>query len=107
MTFDEVQEMHCALSTEAWELAVRKNHDYTSGNGEDFLHNFRRVERMGICDAATATRTRLLDKLARLESVVANREMQVDEAIKDTILYAFNYLAFLEAIKLEDKEKTA
>lgn len=103
MTLDELDQLHADISLDAWDLIKRKNADYSAGH-DDVLHNFRKVERIGLCDAATATRTRLLDKLARLESVIAGREMSVDEALADTVLDAFNYLVILRAVTLAEKE---
>lgn len=87
------------------EVTTRKNHDYAgAGNGDPF-HNFRQVERMGICSTEIGFLTRMTDKISRIQSFVAQGVLKVkDESIEDTLLDLANYSILLAAYIKSKKE---
>lgn len=68
----------------------KKNADYT-GDSVDPFANFRSVETLGI-STEVGFLTRMMDKIMRISSFVANRELQVkDESVLDTLHDLANY----------------
>lgn len=87
------------------ETTIRKNHDYAGAGGEDPFHNFRQVERMGICSTETGFLTRMTDKISRIQSFVEQGVLQVkDESIEDTLIDLANYSILMAGYIKSKKE---
>lgn len=93
----------CKLMTD---ITVLKNADYTGGSGDPFA-NFKIVEHVGICSAEQGFLTRMMDKMQRLSSFVANNRLHVtNESVADTLLDLANY-SILFAGYLQAKSQAA
>ena len=78
-------------------LADRKNKDYCGGHVQaDPLFNMTMSERWGVVDSAErGIMVRLVDKIARLISLLDRDPTVSDETFDDTIIDAINYLIYL------------
>lgn len=106
MTRDQLLTLHDRMTGAARELMARKNQDYAGEQAVegDALHNFTRVEALGITTAPVGIMTRLTDKVCRLATVVRNERLAVaDESLDDTIMDSINYLVILRATLAERK----
>lgn len=96
MNRNEYLEYHASRCRSMIETTKRKNHDYAGAGGEDPFHNFRQVERMGICSVEVGFLTRMTDKISRIQSFVEQGVLQVkDESIEDTLIDLANYSVLL------------
>lgn len=97
---------HSKICTDALELSMAKNYDYSGGeDGRDPFLNFKTVEFLGTgVTTEQGLMVRLADKLRRLSGFVKTGEFKVsDESFRDTVMDAINYLCLLSAYK-EAKE---
>lgn len=74
------------------DISIAKNADYASN--DDPLANFRACEQFGV-KLTKGIMVRLSDKFARIGNLLIRGAKVRDEAIKDTIHDAINYLAIL------------
>lgn len=103
MNREQLLQLHDTLTSHAWSVMKRKNHDYSGGKDENqaFL-NFTRVESLGITDTTTGFLVRMTDKISRLITFAKNGRFEVvDEALKDTIVDLINYSILLYAYNTE------
>ena len=77
------------------EVVEAKNNDYS--NGGEFFSNFKFVERYKVTSVEKGFLVRMLDKVSRLASLIAEeKEIKVkDEKIEDTLLDLANYSILL------------
>lgn len=90
---------------EVLEVVERKNADYCADSVADPLENLRLSEKVGICTTKTAILSRLMDKIARIRNLGldSDREAQVDEALRDTLMDVVGYiLLFNYAVEEEN-----
>lgn len=106
MNRDDLLKLHDDLTSEAWNLMKKKNHDYSGGEDKEFpFLNFSRVESMGITTTEKGFLVRLTDKMSRLSTFCKGGSFEVDdESLKDTILDIVNYSILLYAYA-ESKKK--
>lgn len=91
MTKEEYLNFHKTCLNKMAEITKAKNADYTGNSGDPFA-NFTRVEAVGICSTEQGFLTRMMDKMARINSFVQNNNLQVkDESVEDTLLDLANY----------------
>lgn len=91
MTKKQYFEFHQACVEKMSAITKAKNADYT-GTGDDPFANFTRVEALGVCTTEQGFLTRMVDKLARINSFAQKGELQVkDESVEDTLLDLANY----------------
>lgn len=91
MTKAEYFEFHQQCIEKMSAITKAKNADYT-GTGDDPFANFTRVEALGVCSTEQGFLTRMVDKLARINSFAQKGELQVkDESVEDTLLDLANY----------------
>lgn len=91
MTRKDYIEYHEKCCEKLVTITKAKNSDYC-GNSNDPFHNFRSVERLGICSVEQGFLTRMTDKLARINSLVQKGSAEVkDETIFDTLADLANY----------------
>lgn len=102
------------LTEELEEILTMKHHDYSGGNKDDVLVNFRKSERVGV-DAYLGIIIRMSDKWERLISLVrfkqveaVNKTMEpqmkanVNESMEDTLMDLAGY-ALLCIAAIRDK----
>jgi hypothetical protein len=82
------------LIDEAAEVMARKNIDYGS-NDNPYL-NFTATEALGLASTETGIVIRMADKLSRLQSFLANGELQC-EGYRDALIDIINYCVLLGA----------
>lgn len=95
------------LYADAVETIKRKNADYTGGNTEDGLENFKLCSQMTKLSMSKGILVRLSDKMVRISNLLnTEKDAQVkDETIYDTIQDAINYLAILSYALQQEKRK--
>ena len=77
-------------------VVEKKNADYAGQRGgADPLANFRLAETLGVCSTDRAVLIRLIDKIARLATLIEREPAVVEESFADTVRDAINYLAIL------------
>ena len=88
------------------DIMLRKAHDYSGDI--DCNHNIRACETVGIATAETGVLIRILDKMSRIANLIKPNHTAavVDESVDDTIADARNYLAILQHLLVEKREKT-
>jgi len=79
---------------EASGLLVRKNHDYAGD--EDPLKNFHLAEYLGVTTTERAILVRMLDKVARIATVLNEGAEVKEETLHDTLVDLANYAAILD-----------
>lgn len=107
MDRDRLLNLHRELSTKAFELMKRKNHDYAGGTNRTMpFANFTRCEAMGFGSTEQGFGVRLTDKLSRLSTFCQGGILKVsDESLEDTILDVINYVILFHAY-VESKKET-
>lgn len=91
MTQEEYLKEFEAITKKMLEITKAKNSDYTGTSGDPFK-NFKIVEDAGICSTEQGFLTRMMDKLARINSFVQKGALEVkDESVEDTLLDLANY----------------
>lgn len=74
----------------------KKNADYAGQNeGRDPLANFRLAESLGVCKTDRAVLIRLLDKVARIATLLDKDPAVTGESFEDTIRDLANYAMIL------------
>jgi len=103
MNRQQLLQLHDTLTSHAWSLMQRKNHDYSGGeDSSDAFLNFTRVEKLGITSTGQGFLVRMTDKLSRLITYIHNGKFQVeDEKLKDTVIDLINYSILLYAYSTE------
>jgi len=87
-----------ATFAEMLEIIRRKNADY-SGGADDAFGNFAAAEFFGVTTMEQAVFIRMLDKVTRLSSFMAAKQLQVrEESVVDTLRDLANYAVILEQI---------
>lgn len=91
MTREEYLKEFESITKRMLEITKAKNADYTGTSGDPFK-NFKIVEEVGICSTAQGFLTRMMDKVARINSFVQKGTLEVkDESVEDTLLDLANY----------------
>ena len=86
------------MTSQAYELMVRKNHDYAGPGGHNPFRNFTQCESLGICPTERGILVRMTDKLSRLSTFAETKDLKVaDESFDDTLLDLINYSIILSA----------
>jgi hypothetical protein len=93
-----------AIMLDAFELCLKKNADYATG--DDVFANFRECEDMGT-SASRGVSTRMSDKWMRFKKGVrTDWEMSVaSEGMKDTMMDIINYACIYYCLKAEETDK--
>jgi len=78
-------------------ILERKNSDYTANVEFDEFANFRLAELILGISVEKAIMVRLLDKVARISSLLEKKEPAVNESLDDSIIDAVGYLIILHA----------
>lgn len=105
MTRDELLAYLELKTGEMIQTAKDKNDDYTGGLTEDALHNFTRVEALGIATAEVGILCRMTDKFARTAGFFRRGKLSVtSETIEDTLIDLANYALILAAMVSERKK---
>lgn len=90
-------------------ISKAKNKDY-SGTNDDFYHNFKYVERLGICSLETGILTRMSDKFTRLCNLVDDfskaevKTEKLEDTLKDLLNYGYYLLVYIKDKDLYDKQ---
>lgn len=92
-------DVHRRLLTDAAALFERKSHDYASAT-DDALATMKACGVFGV-PPTTGALLRLLDKLGRLNSLVAKDPQVANESIRDTVLDIINYAVLWYALHTE------
>lgn len=90
-----LRDRHRSMAKNARRLLIKKNRDY--GGTFDPYRNFRAAELLGVA-AGTGILIRMLDKIARLQTYIANdcAGLEVDdESAYDTLIDIINYAVLL------------
>lgn len=104
MTHKEYEHLHTNLCHQMIKLTKEKQSDYSGGSENPFF-NVSRVEERGVITTEQGIYTRILDKLARLETFLKKGEYQVkSENIVDSAIDLANYSLML-ALYLTNKDK--
>lgn len=91
MTKQDYLNFHRECCQKMTEITAAKNHDY-AGFNDDPYSNFKVVEKCGIASTEQGFLTRMMDKISRVNSFVAQGVCNVkDEKIEDTLLDLANY----------------
>lgn len=77
-------------------IIEKKNHDY--GAITEPFANFRSAELLGL-SVEKAILVRTLDKITRINNLLAHDAFVTEESMDDTIVDAINYLAILKAFR--------
>lgn len=96
MTRDELFQLHQDLCGKALELMKSKNADYSK---EGPFGNLTLCESAQIVSTEHGILVRMLDKMSRLNSVLARGSAQVNESIEDTVLDLVNYAVLIAAVR--------
>ena len=84
------------------DLHQRKSAGYSGADNPDPWANFRRAERIGV-PASTGALVRLLDKVSRVETLVASPQSeQVGESIEDTLIDLAAYSLIVVCLRREE-----
>ena len=108
MNRDELLSLHNYLSSKAFELMKRKNHDYAGGQDRSMpFANFTRCESMGFSTTEQGFGVRLTDKMSRLSTFCEGGVLKVaDETVEDTILDIINYVILFYGY-IQSKKETS
>lgn len=83
---------------------VRKNHDYSWGDGcSNPFKNFELVEQLGVASVEQGFLVRMCDKLSRITSLIDNEAKVSDESICDTLTDLSNY-AIIMSLYVKSKK---
>lgn len=100
-TREDLFALHTEMTARALDLMKRKNADYAKGGPFD---NFKLCEQAGVCSTEHGIIIRMLDKLSRLNSILAKGEAQVkDESVQDTLIDLINYSVCMAGV-LKEKQ---
>lgn len=108
MNRNQLFEFHKEFTDKAFDILVKKNHDYSGKNGENPFANFQRCEAMGICDTRVGMAVRIIDKISRLSTYIESGKLMVDnEGYEDALLDIVNYCILFAAYSkgMESNEK--
>lgn len=98
MNKEEFTDYHKHLIDLMHLIMLRKNADYT-GESSDPFANFKLTEKVGVCSAEKGILTRMLDKLARINSFLDKGVLEVpDEKVEDTLVDLANYSLLLAGL---------
>ena len=105
LSVNDVLATHTQLYEKALRLVARKGEDYNrkQQSGGDTLFNLRVSRILGVVETDEASiLTRMLDKIMRLISLTAPKEIQQpecnDEKVEDTVIDLINYTVYLYAV---------
>jgi hypothetical protein len=100
MNTTQLLELHDKTCTKCREIMAAKNADYCGGSSDPFA-NFRISEMVGV-HPATGIMIRMLDKMQRIRSYVANGTMAVrSETFMDATEDLVNYAILLKGLLIE------
>lgn len=104
MRQSEYLKFHKEMCDKMIEITALKNSDYA--NGEDAFSNFRLCESVGVASTLQGFLTRMLDKIARINSFVQKGTLAVkDESVQDTLLDLANYSILMAGFIKSEAEK--
>jgi len=101
MRADHVYSRMRELFEDNMAISQAKNKDY-SGTDNDFYHNFKYVERLGICSLETGILTRMSDKFTRLCNLVNDfskaevKSEKLEDTLKDLLNYGYYLLVYIK-----------
>ena len=102
MNREKLMELHTELCGEAFGLMESKNQDYASG--ADPFTNFRGSMHVGV-EPEIGILIRMLDKMMRIKSLLANGSLAVqNESARDSLRDLINYTVLLEGMLQERGE---
>lgn len=106
MTKDQYLEFHKSMCEKMTEITIKKNQDYT-GISLDPFHNFRLCEHAGVASTMQGFLTRILDKVARVNSFAQRGTLAVkEESVLDTLLDLANYSILMAGFIKSEIDKT-
>lgn len=106
MKREELFNHHTDLCEEAFNIMVKKNHDYAGNGGNSPFANFERCEAMGVCTTEQGFLVRIIDKISRLSTFAKEGKLIVEnEGHKDAILDIINYCVLFSAYVQSKSEK--
>ena len=89
---------HKELTDKALEIMKLKNNDYAGKGGDTPFANFERCEAMGVCPTTVGFMVRVIDKVSRLSTFVADGKLLVtNEGYQDAVLDIINYMILFSA----------
>jgi hypothetical protein len=105
MNREELFKHHKELTDRALEIMKMKNNDYAGKGGDTPFANFERCEAMGICSTESGMMIRVIDKISRLSTFIADGKLLVtNESYQDAVLDIINYRVLFSAY-VKSKEK--
>jgi len=103
MTTQQLLELHDKTCGICRQVMEKKNQDYAGGSNDPFA-NFRITEVLGV-HPATGILIRVMDKLQRIRSYIANGSLAVkDETFMDATEDVINYMILLKGLLIEMRE---
>jgi hypothetical protein len=101
MTTQQLLELHDKTCGICRQVMEKKNTDYCGGSNDPFA-NFRITEALGV-HPATGILIRVMDKLQRIRSYIANGSLAVkDETFMDATEDVINYMILLKGLLMEE-----
>ena len=98
MNREELFKHHKELTDRAFEIMKMKNNDYAGKGGDTPFANFERCKAMGICSTEIGFLVRIIDKISRLSTFVADGKLIVtNEGYEDAVLDIINYMVLFSA----------
>lgn len=95
-------EKHGHLTSSAFALMAKKNHDYRGGSGDPYA-NFRSAPQLGITPIQGIL-LRMNDKMMRVKTFDEKGELKVkDEGVEDALIDIINYAVLIGGLIQEDK----
>jgi hypothetical protein len=90
MNQNEYLKFHKEMCDKMVDITRAKNADYA--NSKDPFANFRSCEKLQICSTEQGFLTRMLDKMARINTFCQNGALQVkEESVFDSLIDLANY----------------